>query len=241
MRHALEAAACIVTLYVPRFPQKCKEIWRQYLTANAWNHAKMLKRVRKCQDLRGYNFESGPCLIAQFVQGADADVLPTCPFVLASAPPLEAMLLSQLEFEGDCSSTGERQRWESASWGWGVSMIWTCERCKGNILNIQKSKNVYDKRYETKCSKPVLMRMGLFSPGELGQLEHFCRHRCERSCVLDTVGLAWAQYGRWFLSAGTTRLGGEVLRENIHPRRLASMSMWKSVCLNQLLELLDFR
>ena len=135
--------------------------------------------------------------MAQFLLGADADVLPTCPSVLASAPPLQAMLLSQLEFEGDCSSTGERQRWESASWGWGVNMIWMCERCKGHILNIQNSKNVCEKRYENKCSK-TSFDTGSFSSGELGQLEHFCRHRCERSCVLDTVGLAWTQYGRWF-------------------------------------------
>lgn len=126
--------------------------------------------------------------MAQFLQGADADVLPTCPSVLASAPPLQAMLLSQLEFEGDCSSTGERQRWESASWGWGVNMIWMCERCKGHILNIQNSKNVCEKRYENKCSKPVLIR-ARFHPESLDNLKTFADTDAKEAVCLILLDL----------------------------------------------------
>ncbi len=67
MHHALEAAACIVTLYVPRFPPNlCAEMRRtiktqfkysicskhieSYQNEELWNNVSM-KRVRICQDL----------------------------------------------------------------------------------------------------------------------------------------------------------------------------------------------
>ena len=58
--------------------------------------------------------------------------------------------------------------------------------------------------------------------------------------MLDTDGVVWTRL--WTLvdidvvQQESTRLGGEVLRK---PRRLASMSMWKSVCLNELLNRSD--
>ncbi len=80
-----------------------------------------------------------------------------------------------------------------------------------------------------------------FHPESLDNLKTFAdTNTGEADCLIDTVGLAYTQsapYGSWCCAAGTTGLGGEVLRENIHPRRLACM--WKSVCLNQLLELSD--